>query len=307
MHLCKFSLLLLLLPCHCLPTFPQNNASASSALNGNWHLTGTGDKSMDFSLGKDGNEVYGEGDLSISCIDGANRVELRGGVFVEGPIAPDGSFVLGNPHAFTVGNGNANPDIVKADVLTIRGKLPTPGSDQWSGSFALSAFTATNSPTSADCEADSGDFTAQRLADIRGAYKGSYGLKKTGYEQFIHEGGTEGYVSLEITQGEMTATRAPGEFGHVIAANGRVTLTGSTKFPSGTFSAETKFDANTRILDGKAFMLQLPRQNDGAVFIFYGRVDDQDKNRLQIEIRYMSKDGHGKYQTVLGFGWLTRQ
>lgn len=300
MHGRNFSLLPSLLLSLCASSFPQGNANAHSTLNGNWHLGGTGVKSIDFTFGVDGNTVYGEGNVNTSCTINGHQTSTGNGFFVEGPIASDGSFVLSNRYDI----------LAPANVLTIRGRLPVPGGDQWSGSFAISAFTMMTRPDPAECQADSGDFTAKRLADIRGLYTGSFGLKDVGsYSRFIQDGGFEGDLYLEITQGGLTATRIPGMFGHVSAANAEMTLTGSSKFPAGDYSAGTDpdTDANSRVFDGTAFVLQFFHHEDGTELRVDGHVDKTDENRLRIEIQYVSKDKEGRLHAVSGFGWLTRQ
>jgi hypothetical protein len=107
----------------------------------------------------------------------------------------------------------------------------------------------------------------------------------------------------------LAATRIPGEGGHVIAANGRATLTGSSKFPSGAYTAEaiSAFEANSRVYGGNNFVLMLMHQNDGTEFMVYGEVDKTDENRIRVRIVYVSKDKDGKLQAAIGYGWLTRQ
>jgi len=295
MRVRRFCLLPLLLLCFYLSCSAQSDHQNYSVLNGNWHLGGTGAKSIDFTFGVDGNTIYGEGYLGFSCKHGTRSAGFRGDVVIEGPIAADGSFVLSNPYTY----------IVPENVLTIHGRLPGPGSDQWSGGFALSAFTAKTSPSPEECEADSGDFTATRLPDLRGVYTGSFGANQIIYRQNPE---IEGYVSLEITQGELTATSLTGMAGHVFAANGKITITGSSKINSGAYTSipVSGFEVNSKVYGGRNFRLQFLHQSNGTNFTVDGETDKADENRLHIRISYVTREKDGKFQAVTTDGWLTR-
>lgn len=300
MHVRKLTLLPFLLTCFCLPSLSQNDVDAHSALNGNWHLTGTGVNSIDFTFGVNGNEVYGEGYVGFSCQRGTAPSDIRIDFFVEGLIAEDGSFVLSNRYPpFEM---NAIP----ANVFTIRGNLQASGDEQWPGSFSLSAFTIGAGTAPLECQAGSGNFTATRLPDLRGSYAGTFGLKEI---EFGQNAEIEGDVSLEIAQGGLTATRISGRFGHVIGASGKITITGSSEFPSGTYTAipVAVLQGGNRVYGGNTFELQFIRESGGTELRVRGEVDPKDENRVHIEIIYRSRDGDRKLEYVLGFGWLTRQ
>jgi hypothetical protein len=88
-----------------------------------------------------------------------------------------------------------------------------------------------------------------------------------------------------------------------------LTLTGSSKFPSGAYIAEpaSGFEANNRVFGGNTFMLRFMHQNDGTELSVRGEIDRTDENRIWVRIVYVSKDQDGKLQPAIGFGWLTRQ
>ena len=118
----------------------------------------------------------------------------------------------------------------------------------------------------------------------------------------------DGNIALEITQGGVINTDSPGMLRHIIPAGGKVTITGSATFPSGTFKSPAfGSNPNNRIYDGNSFVLDFGLQDDGTELSVQGALDESDPNTLSILIAYRTKDADGKPHTATAASKLTRQ
>jgi hypothetical protein len=225
----------------------------------------------------------------MPCISAGRTSGTDWEVFVEGRIASDGSFVLGNQY-------DMPPDI-PAHIVSIHGTPPAVGSTEWSGSFDISAFTAKTSPTPQECPAVSGSFIATQFPPLNGVYEGTI---RVGNKD------NEAYVSLDVAQGKLISTKSLGAFAHVIPLDAKITVTGSSSLPSNTFESRTQSEDNNRIA-GNTFQLHFLGGNDGTTFQADGSFSPSNESRIRVNLFYVSKDESGKLHTVHGDGWLTRQ
>jgi hypothetical protein len=143
----------------CAVSSAQDVSEPYSTLNGNWHLTGAWaekpHQAINLTLGMDGNTIYSEAKFDLSCISAGAPASVGWDVFLEGQVAPDGSFILSNPF------GRRS---VPAGIISIRGKIPAPGATEWSGTFNVAPFPKTK--TAAECRAVSGDFVAEQFPPL---------------------------------------------------------------------------------------------------------------------------------------------
>ena len=144
--------------CLCLASPAQGAPEDYSVLNGSWDLAGgweapQQEPRLTLSIGVDGNNVYGDGDLQVPGCGLSFSVV--------GQIASDGTFVLniGEPVGVRADN-NTFPS------LSIRGRVPAQGSTEWAGSFN------TSSMGNGECPTPSGEFVASQLPPLDGTYSG---------------------------------------------------------------------------------------------------------------------------------------
>jgi hypothetical protein len=220
------------------------------------------------SLGVNGDKVIGQGDLQFHCSAGSGV----GVTFsVHGQIASDGTFLLAD-----------SDDPKAAEEISIRGKIPEPGSGQWSGSFRYLRETR-KCPTGV-----SGDFVATPLPSLKGIYSGTLLLMDQ----------SSVAVTVDINQGELvTFESEPGHVRGELPLNGTMTVNGSI-YPSGTLTADASHDFSSRI-QGDELLLIFPLDN-GAQVMLTGAYTDASENKLRVLLSYLGRD-------VGAAGFLTRR
>lgn len=233
------------------------SVSDYSALEGNWHIVGSNPDVhlthegafIAIAVGVKGNTVYATGEDGFLCANGGNS---WGGLVATSQIASDGSFVLSNRY----------PD----DPIryTIRGMVPSAGASVWQGSYTLA--NATSNPCSFS---QSGNFEATAYPSLDGTYTGT--LKENG------QGGGIGVV-LTVSQSRPTFVPLGIEKNpHLqIPLSGRITVTGSPCFNSGTSTPGLGND-----ISGDGFGMAFA-MNDGSEVIIQGFLDNEDEPKLQL-------------------------
>jgi hypothetical protein len=245
-------------------------------LNGNWHLTGSwnihpNDVRLFFSLGVQGDEIFGSGDVWTSCEGG-------GAVPLHGRIASDGTFVL-----------RSNYGIPKWERdFSISGKIPQVGSAQWSGRF-ITGQTKKKCPAHVE-----GDFVATRVPLLTGVYSGTlYSGSARSADR------TPVTVTLNITQEEMvTFEDQPGHVCGLIPLKATITLNGPL-YSSDTLTANPNPSHGCNVMDGDTFQLLFPV---GARFaLLGGRAMEASLSQLDVTFGDPSKGGFA------ASGFLTRR
>jgi hypothetical protein len=231
-----------------------------TTLNGNWHLAGSwdihpNDVRLFFSLGVQGDEIFGSGDVWTSCEGG-------GAVPLHGRIASDGTFVL-----------RSNYGIPKWErTFSITGKVPEAGSAQWSGRFVIDQ-TKKKCPTQV-----TGDFLATRIPLLKGVYSGT-----------LYSGAdrTPVAMTLNINQEEMvTFEDQPGHVCGLIPLKATMTLNGPL-YSSETLTGDPDPSHGCNIMDGDIFLLLFPV---GARFaLLDGKAMDASLSELRVTLGDPSK------------------
>jgi len=279
----------LVFSCICLASYGQGAVNPYSSLNGNWRLStaGGGFENPDqyFTLGVYGSTIFAQGTLSISCTRDGKPLAIEPEVSLRGEIRSDGSFTLENPES---------PISTEAHGTTITGKLPAAG--KWSGSIAVAAFQyQVPGQSMRDCRAASGDFAATPLPPVNGTYSG-----------VIYTGKPEpdGYVTLTVSQGQFSPVSCAGRYGREIQARGRIVVTGSSQFPSGTFETEGDFCGSS--MNGSRFQIGFFHKGDTTDLSASGKIDPSDDSRIQLTLHYVYRDAAGKSASLIGQIPLTR-
>jgi hypothetical protein len=251
-------------------------AQDQTQLSGNWHLAGSWDPASNdtrliLSLGVNGNRVFGWADLQTDCR--AEGTRTADGFSVHGQIAPDGTFLLLN-----------SEDPKEAKQFSISGRVPEPGSANWSGRFDFAHIRKTKKcPPSI-----TGDFVATPLPPLKGVYSGILLLRDR----------SSVAVTVEISQGELvTFQTEPGHIDGEVPLNATMTVKGSI-CPTETLTADSSHASSSQI-EGDQFLLVFPL-NDGAKVLLAGEYTDASENKLRVSLSCPGKDaGAG--------GFLTRQ
>lgn len=290
---------LLLLPVFfsglCLSCYAQARPGDYSVLNGNWHAVVAASASLsggiDFTLGTYGNAVRGVGQFPVSCARENGAAVMRSEPkLVEGQVHPDGRFQLRAP-----------------DGTLISGAIPAGSADKWMGNLRVSDV-AGNSPTAGQCRAASASFEAKRVPLLDGIYTGTIGLDQIA--RLNPDPGrpqdAEAQVSLKVVQGKLFATGMRGDFAYVIPLNAKISLTGSSKFPSGSFETEQRSSVKNRFGWGSGIM-EFLGNDDGTRMTAYISKKSADDDRIWIVLGYTGNDQSGKHVGIVGVGWLTRQ
>jgi hypothetical protein len=280
----------LLLLCFILPALPvvlcaQVQTSPSNPLNGNWRISqepGPG-VTPAFSLGVEGNTIYGEGGVSVSC----RGDSVGDNVFVRGQIADDGSFSLTN---------SSYP--ARRVTVSIQGKVPDKDLKEWSGTYTFAAVPP--NPANGDCPPVSRSFVATRFPLLKGIYSGTL--------QASFQGEKVTDVVLELEQGpEITpmmnprpgkTTSAPvtnPPFDHIIPLRAKITFSNSLHIPAQTWTTADPPAANSR-MQGSTFDLHFTKDNDGNSLHVSGSFDPtrSDESHLQVDVIYMPHVEEGK-------------
>jgi hypothetical protein len=159
------------------------------------------------------------------------------GIVLVGEIAADGTF-----------EAHSSPQYVGGTPqLVIRGTVPAPGANAWSG-----AFTLVNPPTRTNCIYDeSAAFTATRYPAFTGTYSGSIGGKALG----AHPA-----VTIQVVQGN------PGHSSRdfLIPLSGQITVVGSPCFSTGTTTSKRNNE-----IQGDSASLSF-KMDDGSVLHLFG-------------------------------------
>ena len=253
--------------------------SLSSALNGNWHLTGVysgrpGGRSrlpfLSFAIEADETKIYGQGHVSAECQNSQQRL---GAEYFTGRIASDGTFEANNYN-----------DLSHLK-FSIHGTMPAPGDTTWQGTYTLKSLS-----TEPDCIVDeSGAFTATKYAPFSGTYSGTMTGNRFGKGEGVA-------VSAQVTQDE------PGsytELGFSIPMGGQITVVGLPCFRSGTAT-----EKRTNRVEGDRFWLTFSME-DGALLHLSGNRFQEDSDESTIKDAVMSVEG-GRCEDGLA-GTLTRQ
>jgi len=278
--------------CLCLASPAQGAPEDYSVLNGSWDLAGgweapQQEPRLTLSIGVDGNNVYGDGDLQVPGCGLSFSVV--------GQIASDGTFVLniGEPVGVRADN-NTFPS------LSIRGRVPAQGSTEWAGSFN------TSSMGNGECPTPSGEFVASQLPPLEGTYSGTIPFSVGSAP------GSPLSISVNMTQSIPTsmdggdssspevspATR----LSHYVPLKGTITISGFTDVPSQDITLTAVEDHNSR-MQGDEFILFF-RLEDGSLMMLAGSKTDSSGQAVLASISYFGKDQN---LIVSGMGNLTRR
>jgi hypothetical protein len=248
-------------------------AQDSTAINGNWHLTGSWNSRLEspqliLSLGMARDKLLGMGSFQFNC---PNNVGLGITLVLAGQIAADGAFLLTEPQL-----AKSNDSV----TMTISGKIPDPASGQWSGTYSFTKETKHGKCSTAD------NFVATKLPPLSGVFSGTLRLLDR----------SEVAVTVDISQGELVTFETPtGTLGRV-PLQATMTLSGSDKFPSKRLNTDTSV-ANR--VQGNGFFLQFPANNGERISLGGDYIDASVQN-LRVQLRGSGLD-------ALAFGTLTRQ
>jgi hypothetical protein len=265
----------LYLPALFLMACSVSRAQDQTALSGNWHLTGswdskTNDPRLILSLGVNGDRVFGAGDLQTQCP--AEGSGTGASFSVHGQISSEGTFFL------------ADSEDPEAVLISISGKVPEPGSKQWSGSFRFVHIRDTKkcSPTV------SGEFVATHLPPLKGTYSGTLLLRDR----------SSVTVTVDIDQGELILFDSePSHVQGEVPLKATMTVNGSIH-PTETLTADASHDSSSRI-DGDGFLLVFPLDK-GAKILLVGEYTDAREKTLRVLLSYPGKD-------LGASGFLTRR
>ena len=278
--------------CLCLASPAQGAPEDYSVLNGSWDLAGgweapQQEPRLTLSIGVDGNNVYGDGDLQVPGCGLSFSVV--------GQIASDGTFVLniGEPVGVRADN-NTFPS------LSIRGRVPAQGSTEWAGSFN------TSSMGNGECPRPSGEFVASQLPQLEGNYSGTI-------PSFVGSApGTPLSISVNMTQGISTSTdegessspevSPAARVSHYVPLSGTMTISGFSDVPSQDITLRAVEDHNSR-MQGDEFILFF-RLGDGSLMMLTGSKADPSGQTVLASISYFGKD---QGLLVSGMGNLTRR
>jgi hypothetical protein len=247
----------------------------STALSGNWLLTGswdskTNDTRLSLSLGVNGDRIFGAGDLQTHCPAEGSGTGVR--FSIHGRIAADGTFLL------------ADSDDPLVRKISINGKVPESGSAQWPGSFRFDHIRQTKkcSPTV------SGDFAATSLPRLQGLYSGTLLLRDR----------SSVAVTVDIDQGELvTFESEPSQVEGEVPLNATMTLNGSI-YPTEILTADTSHDSSSRV-EGDGWLLVFPLDNSATVMLA-GEYTDASEDTLRVLLSYSGRDvGAGGFLTRL--------
>jgi len=293
LHASKLLVLPLFLSGVCLSCFAQ--ARDFSVLNGNWHAVVAASSSLrggiDLTLGTEGTAVHGVGLFPVSCArpNGATLTSSESKL-VEGQVRPDGRFQLHAP-----------------DGTLISGSIPGGDADRWTGNFQVAEFARTH-PAPGKCHTASVSFEAKRVPLLDGVYAGTVGLDQIAWlnPDPTRPPDVEAHVSLKVVQGKLFATGMRGNLAYVIPLNAEITLTGSSKFPSGSFETAQKSSVENR-LGGGTGVMEFVGPDDGTRITAYISKKSGTDDRLWVVLGYTGNDQSGKHVGIAGVGWLTRQ
>jgi len=291
----KLFLLTMLLSGLGLSCYAQARPGDFSILNGNWHAVVVAGSSLrggiDLTLGTEGTAVHGVGQFPVSCMrESGAPVMSSESKLVEGQVRPDGRFQLHAP-----------------DGTLISGSIAAGSTDKWKGNLKVSEVAETN-PTRRACHAASINFEAKRVSLLDGTYAGTIGLDQIARlnPDPSRTADVEAHVSLKVVQGKLFATGMRGNFAYVIPLNAKITVEGSSKFPSGSFETMPELSVKNRFGGGTGVM-EFLGDNDGTQMTAYISKKSADDDRLWVVLGYTGDDQAGHHVGVAGVGWLTRQ
>jgi hypothetical protein len=250
-------LLIAFVSCLCSASPAQGTSEDYSVLNGNWRLTGGWETPqqmprLTLSMGVNGNQVYGYGDLQT------RGCGLSFGV--RGQIASDGTFVL----------NTRNPPENRAEYigflsLSIRGEVPAQGSTEWTGTF-------TTSNGNVKCPNVSGEFVATQFPPLDGTYSGTILSTNVGSAK-----DTPLDISVNMKQGIFTSvdrgSSSPEQFWYrYLPLKGTVTVSGLIDLPSKEITAIAIENFASQMM-GDQFILSF-RLEDGSTMRLSGVMAD---------------------------------
>jgi len=270
-----------------LASYGQVAVSPYTAINGNWRLsTGAGafgQPDQYFTFYVHGGTIFADGAIALSCTRDDKTFETP----LRGQIHPDGSFRL---------EGRFGPS--DAQVIYIMGNVPAAGQTQWTGSISIAAFQSksTMSATPTDCPAATAEFEATSLPLLDGIYTGTINSGSTG---------TDGQVNLAVVQGGLSALGCAGRSAREIRLMGRIIVSGSSQFPSGTY--ETQDGLCGSAIFGEGFRMKFSRRGGrSADLAAEAEIDPSDNNRIRVNLSYGYRDTTGKFVSAIGNVQLTR-
>lgn len=235
---------------------------SSSALNGNWHITG-----MNAPIGRwrlpflslamevDEDKLYGQGYPVAACQD-PQRFAGGGPLHFTGRIASDGIF-----------EANAERNQIR---YSIQGRVPAPGDGSWQGTYSMKTLSAES-----DCILDeSGVFTATTYTPFTGRYSGIL--------THDEDRATGVAVTVQVKQGEA------GNYvreGFSIPLGGQITVFGVPCFTQGTAT-----NMRTNAIQGDHFWLTFLTE-DGALLHLSGERFFDESDESTIKNAVMSVEG----------------
>jgi hypothetical protein len=270
-----------------LACYGEAGAGPYATFNGNWRLsTGGGafqHPDQFFTFYVHDSTLFADGEIALSCTgdDQAFETPLRG------QIKSDGSFKL---------EGRLGPS--GAQATTISGQLPAAGQTQWLGSITVAAFRfkPTMGANPATCPDATADFTATPLPRIDGIYSGTLNSDKTG---------ADGNVNLAVVQGGLSALGCAGRSAREIRVMGRMIVTGSSQFPSGTYDTQEGLCGSAMF--GRGFRVKFSRRGGSSADLSaQAEIDPSDNSRVRLTLSYGHRDETGKFSPHVGVVQLTR-
>jgi hypothetical protein len=273
----------LLLSCLGVTSCIQISRQPSSALNGNWHISGAPSSRgplqiplqqsplLTFAIGVIGETVNASGSVGINC---SNSSSLGGGTTLTGRVAADGTFQMSNA---------AQP--VDTIQIAIQGKVPADRETTWTGSY-----TVTNAVPATGCSFNAtGNFVASRYPPLNGTYSGMI----TGQGL-----GTGVKVTAQISQGVFTSANLPksGRATYFTPLNSTMEVSGSATLTSG--STESEAASGESSIAGDGFILNY-KMNDGSMLALSGWFGESSQSTLHVNLF--------NFNGIVGSGTLTLQ
>jgi len=287
-----FAVIPLLVGCSTVSELVPVTAPTASS-RGNWNIVGTGaptssPPSLSFSLISDGNQLYANGSVQVSC---SNTVLLGGGgggVNLTGEIASDGTFQLTDP----VGTGlSLGGDPVQ---IVVSGTVPQSGASSWAGTYSM-----TTPAGSVGCAAnETGSFVAAPYVTLDGTYAGPLVAANTG--------ATGVTVSINVTQGapvdlRLGSPNSPQNF-YYLPVSGTASVSGIPCFTHGSTAVPTATLAGFNNIGGSLVEMTFV-MDDGSHLVLNGTFADTQESSLNLMlISVIDGQCSGGYS-----GTLTRQ
>jgi hypothetical protein len=297
MRAVKFSFLPLLLASLCLVSPAQDTRNSFAALDGIWQIAGSRTPiefpAITLSIAVNGDTIYANGHLDVLC----SNVEASSGIgfYVAGKIADDGTFILTNIESMS------SPRFTHVEI---RGTVPSAGSANWAGSFAvMNGTTPIDESTPTVCAfSSSQDFVATAFPSMSGIWSGNIHIPSLGTDLNVSAEIKQEEVAPDEPAHELSTSPAPNYY---IPIRATITVSGYRTFTTSDDrgSAEREHMVSAHRVDADSFILTFP-MDDGSTFMLSGNYTDLAGSDFNVSYSIWV---NGQPTSEGGGGTLTRQ